>query len=307
MYQLQIIYVDLIFYFTVLPLPKRFEYNAHLRSSIRVSTSRIIHISCYKPNRLWLSTENIIMEIDEDGHLLRELSVFRTAEYHTLSKAGDLLFKKDNDIYMLSSRGEIRNLHIQANKLSCIHSSRLNGDIFVGEKELIKRYNDKGDKLQMISTLNFRDISPFRFKSSNLKPNCNITENINGDIVTIVDDQVIAFKSDGQHKFTYSVLQYGPEFNLSGLCNDTFGHILVGEIDIDYPCVHLLDINGHGLAKLPIHRPYQGLHFNDLCVDEKNNLYVGGVNRIDVYTYLSDTTITEHDATVIGSEIPCDI
>lgn len=265
-----------------------------------MSTSNINHISCFKPNRLWLSTENIIKEIDEDGHLLRELSVNLThAGYHTVSKAGGLLFKKDNDIYMLSSSGEIRNLHIHANELSCIHSSQLNGDIFVGEEELIERYNDKGVKLQTISTIKFTERSAFRcFKL--VYPNfyCKITENINGDIVTIVDNQLVAFKSDGEHKFTYSGKRYGSNFNPSGLCNDTFGHILVR--DFYHLCVHLLDINGYRLAKFLIHRPYP----NAMCVDEKNNLYVGCVNTIDVYTYLSDTAITEHDAMVIDSDIP---
>eukprot|EP00105_Crassostrea_gigas_P015053 XP_011431932.1 PREDICTED: uncharacterized protein LOC105331445 isoform X4 [Crassostrea gigas] len=286
--------------FPELPIPKRFEYNARLRSSINVSTSNINHISCFKPNRLWLSTENIIKEIDEDGHLLRELSVNLThAGYHTVSKAGGLLFKKDNDIYMLSSSGEIRNLHIHANELSCIHSSQLNGDIFVGEEELIERYNDKGVKLQTISTIKFTERSAFRcFKL--VYPNfyCKITENINGDIVTIVNNQLVAFKSDGEHKFTYSGKRYGSNFNPSGLCNDTFGHILVR--DFYHLCVHLLDINGYRLAKFLIHRPYP----NAMCVDEKNNLYVGCVNTIDVYTYLSDTAITEHDAMVIDSDIP---
>lgn len=257
---------------------------------------------------MWLSTKNRIKEIDEDGHLLRELSVkWADAEYHTLSKAGDLLFKKDNDIYVLSSSGEIRNLHIHADELSCIHSSRLNGDIFVGKEELIKRYNDKGVELQTISTSKFRGKYPFRFKHFIYKHNCNITENINGDIATIVDSQVVAFKSDGEHKFTYSGEHHGVELYSLRLCNDTFGHILVGNFGFYHQLVHLLDINGHRLAKLLIHKPYQGLICNALCVDEKNTLYVGCVNRIDVYTYLSDTTITEHDATVIDSESHCDI
>ncbi|XP_065927180.1 uncharacterized protein [Magallana gigas] len=284
-----------------LPFPKRFEYNAHLRSSIRLSTFGIKHISCFKPNRLWLSVKHIIKEIDEDGHLLRELSVNLTdAGCHTLSKAGDLLFKKDNGIYMLSSSGEIRNLHIHANELSCIHSSRLNGDIFVGEEEFIKRYNDKGVNLQTISTFKFMERSGFSFRPS-FYPNCycKITENINGDIVTIVDNQVVAFKSDGEHKFTYSGEHYGSEFYPLGLCNDTFGHILVP--DLYQPCVHLLDINGYGLAKLPIHESPIFFDCNALCVDEKNNLYVACESKIDVYTYLSDTTVTEHDATVIDS------
>lgn len=138
--------------------------------------------------------------------------------------------------------------------------------------------------------------------------NCSITENINGDIVTTVDYQVVAFKSDGQHKFTFSDVRYGPECYPSGLCNDSFGHILVGDISFrDPPCVNLLDINGHLLAKLLIHKSYKGLDSNVLCVDEKNNLYIGCENKIYVYTYLSDTAITEHDDTVIDSEIPCDI
>lgn len=221
---------------------------------------------------MWLSVDKKIIEIDEHGHLLRELSVNWThAGYLTLSKAGDLLFKKDNDIYMLSSSGEIRNLHIPAGKLSSIHSSRLNGDIFVSEEELIKRFNDKGVKLQTISISTFRKRYPF-----GLKLNCNIKENINGNIVTIVDDQVVAFKSDGQHKFTYSGVHHGLEFNPSGLCNDTFGHILVGEVGFYHQWVHLLDINGHRLAKLSIQKPPQGFTCNSLCVDEKT-IYMLGV------------------------------
>lgn len=257
---------------------------------------------------MWLSTDKRINEIDEDGHLLRELSVNWThAEYHTVSKAGDLLFKKDNDIHMLSSSGEICNLHIHAGDLSCIHSSRLNGDIFVGEVELIKRFSDKGVKLQTISKSNFRGRSLFWFNRFNYKRNCNITENINGDIVTIVDNQAVAFKSDGQHKFTFSDVPYEPEFNSLGLCNDSFGHILVGEFGFYHQWVHLLDINGHRIAKLHIYEPDHGFDCSALCVDEKNNLYVGYANKIDVYTYLSGTTVTEHDDTVIDSEIPCDM
>lgn len=294
--------------FTDLPSPKRFKYKAHLRSSIRVSAFRINHISCFKPNRLWLSTNNRIKEIDEDGHLLRELSVnWMDVGYHTLTKAGDLLFKKDSDIYMLSSSGEIRNLHIHADELSCIYSSRLNGDIFVCEGQLITRYNDEGFQLQTISALHhirerYLYLCMFFFQ--------HITENINGDIiVSSVRNHVIAFKSNGQYKFTYSGVQNRSEFipSRSGLCNDIFGDILVGNNSFYDPCVHLLDINGNLLAKLLTRILYLGLQCNALCVDEKNNLYVVYGNEINVYTYLSDTTIAEHDATMINSEIPCEI
>lgn len=259
---------------------------------------------------MWLSTENRMMEFDEDGHLLRELSVNRThTGYHTLSKAGDLLFKKDSDIYVLSSSGEIRNLHIHVNELSCIHSSRLNGDIFVSEEELITRLNDKGVKLQTITALrdiNSKEISPYGSISSNQKRICNIVENINGDIiVTNVNNQVVAFRSDGQHKFTYSGLHNRSKCDAKGLCADRFGHILVDESGDR--CVHLLHIDGHLLAKLLTYQHDMLLEVNAMCVDDKNNLYVVCRNRINVYTYLSVTTITEYDDTVIDSEIPCDI
>lgn len=261
-------------------------------SSITVSTFKIEHISCFKPYRMWLSTENRIMEIDEDGQLLRELSVNKThTGYHTLSKAGDLLFKKDSDIYMLSPSGEIRNLHIHVNELSCIHSSLLNGDIFVSEEKLITKFNDKGIKLQTIT--------------SNHKRICNIVENINGDIiVTNVNNQVVAFKSYGLHNFTYSGLHYGSRC-AKGLCADRFGHILVD--DSGDRCVHLLHMNGHLLAKLLTHQHDIHLEVNAMCVDDKNNLYVGCENKIYVYKYLLYTTVTEHEATVIDSEFPCDM
>lgn len=269
-------------------------------SRIKVSSFGIEHISCFKPNRLWFSTGNIIKEIDEEGHLLRELSVNLTyAGSHTLTNAGDLLFIKDSDIYMLSSSGEIRNLHIHANTLSYIHSSRLNGDIFVSEEGLIKRYNDKGVKLQTITALHDMIMGRFLFGLRSLY-RAPITENINGDIiVTNVLCKVVAFTSNGRHKFNYKDPYNRSKLDPTGICNDRFGHILVGDSCFLNPCVHLLDFNGHLLAKLLIRQHNQHLTFNALCVDDKNNLYLGCRNEIKVYSYLSDTTITEHDATVI--------
>lgn len=303
----------MIFYFTEWPLPKHFKYHAHLRSRIRVSTFEIEHISRFEPNRLWLSTSNLIKEIDEEGHLLRELSVDSThAGYYTLTKAGELLFKKDSDIYMLSSSGEIRNLHIHVSICSCIHSSRLNGDIFVSQERLIERYNKRGVKLQTIAT--FRDkiniyerflIPKHEHNSNYKKPICNIAENINGDIIVTnnIRRKVVAWRSNGKHKFTYSGLHNQSELDPTGICIDIFGHILVGDSCVNDPCVHLLDKKGNFLTKLLTCQHHQDLEFNAMCIDNKNNLYVGCKNRINVYTYLPDTTITEHDTKVIDSEM----
>lgn len=105
------------------------------------------------------------------------------------------------------------------------------------------------------------------------------------------------FKSDGEYKFIYLGKCYGLNFNFLGLCNDIFGYILV--FDFDYLCVYLFDINGYCLVKFLIYRFY----LNVMCVDEKNNLYVGCVNIIDVYIYLLDIVIIEYDVMVIDFDI----
>lgn len=249
------------------------------------------------PNRMWLGDGDKIMEINEDGHLLRELNVYWThAGSFTLTKDGELLFQNDSDIYMLSSSGEIRNFHIHVKIRSFIHSSRLNGDTFVSQGGWIKRYNDKGVVLQTIIV--FRDIR-HSFDT------CIITENINGDIIVTSNgkSKVVAFRSDGQHKFTYSGLLYDrSEFAPSCICTDSFGHVLVGNSCLNDPCIHLLDKNGEFLAKLLTHQ-LQDSEFNALCVDDRNNLYVGCENGINVYTYLTDTSFTDHDTKVIDSEM----
>lgn len=82
----------------------------------------INYILCFKLNRLWLSIENIIKEIDEDGYLFRKLSVnLIYVGYYIVLKVGGLLFKKDNDIYMLFLSGEICNFYIYVNELFCIY------------------------------------------------------------------------------------------------------------------------------------------------------------------------------------------
>lgn len=277
--------------------PKRIKFNAHLRSSISVSTFGIEQISCFKPNRMWLATGDNIMEINEDGHLLKELDIYWIhGGCYTLTKAGDLLFKYVGDIYMLPSSGEIRNLHIQAGIKSCIHSSRLNGDIFVSQYGWIKRYNDKGVELQTITV--------FRYIVKYSSDTCIITENINGDIIvtSYAKEKVVAFRSDGKHKFTYSDLNTWSTFVPSSICTDIFGHILVGNSCLNDPCIHLLDKNGELQSKLLTHQ-HQDLEFRALCVDDKNNLYVGCYSRINVYTYLTDNSFTEHDTKVIDSEM----
>lgn len=153
---------------------------------------------------------------------------------------------------------------------------------------------------------------------------CLITENINGDIIATdgVFRKVFAVDSDGRDRFTYQscsdhqdfkelfqdekFLKYGrvssqrKVFNPKGICNDLSGHILVGDPCYEDPSIHLLDKDGKFLAKLLTHKC---LNLRALCVDDRNNLYVGNYSKINIYTYLSDTTTKEHDSPLMESEL----
>lgn len=319
-----------------------------------MSSDEIQHISCLKPDRLWYSFLRKIVEIDEKGVILRELDVNWThVGYHSMTKDGDLLFKKDSMIYMLTGNGEIQNLHIHVYSEDCIHSSRINCDIFVCDKNgSVERYDKGGCRLKTIKVfsryleydkmkmeMKFEDLSwkkqrkseyeweeEFRYQFHKLTRDipCLITENINGDIIATdgVFRKVVAVDSDGRDRFTYQCcsdpqdfkelfqdeefVKYGwissqrKVFNPIGICNDLLGHILVGDTCYIDPSIHLLDKDGKFLAKLLTH---ECLNLRALCVDDRNNLYVGDYRKINIYTYLSDTTTKEHDSPLIESEL----
>lgn len=326
------------------------EFSSTLMASLGVSSNTIEHISCLEPDRLWYSFRCNIVEIDEKGLILRELDVDWThVGYHTMTKDGDLLFKNDRMIYMLTKNGEVRNLHISVSSNDSIYSSRINCDFFVCNRYgSVQRYDKGGCKLKNIAIINrflnynekereFKTLSwkkkrkydyewekKFDFKLRDLMLNsaCPITENINGDIIATdgVFRKVVAVDSDGRHRFTYQCysdphdfeeffedensVKYGwfrrKSFNSIGICNDLSGRILVGDNCYKDPSVHLLDKDGKILAKLLTHRR---LNLSALCVDNRNNLYVGGCNKINIYTYLSDTITKEHDNPLIESEL----
>lgn len=318
-----------------------------MRASIGVSSDEIQHISCLKPDRLWYSFHR---KIDEKGVILRELDVNWThVGYHSMTKDGDLLFKKDSMIYMLTGNGEIQNLHIHVYSEDCIHSSRINCDIFVCDEDgSVQRYDKGGCRLKSIGIFNrFREYRKMELEELGWKKErkkeyewereyehglrdlmsdnpCPITENINGDIIATdsVLRKVFAVDSDGRHRFTYQCCSdphYFKElfededfimyrlhsfqrklFNPIGICNDLSGHILVGDNCYEDPSIHLLDKDGKFLAKLLTHRR---LNLSALCVDDRNNLYVGDCSKINIYTYLSDTATKEHDSPLIESEL----
>lgn len=229
---------------------------------------------------MWVSDFNTIEEIDEDGQTIMKLDVeFGIFGRHTVTRDGNLLFLRNNSVFILTSNGEIRNLYICASEKSCIHASRLNNDIFIGAPNLVNRYSESTKKLLKIEGENLYGRPIY------------ITENTNGDIIVSDEERkaVVVVNKVGRLRFTCRGNHSLPEFRPRGVSTDAFGHILVCNHSYHDPSVHLLDENGHFLTSLLTkHRIDEDLP-QDVCVDDKRNLYVGcGINNIiDVYKYLA--------------------
>lgn len=273
------------------------KYNAILVASISVDTRDIKHISCLMPDKIWISNMKTINEIDEKGCTLKQLDIYYTLfGSHTLTDTGDLLFLKDNDVYILTLSGDISSLCIRAPLHCCIYSSRINGHILIGDVNIVTRYTDSGERLnQIILDDNGEQIyDEIIF----------ITENKNGDI--IVSDTgrkaVVGVDKTGRLLFNYTGLSQST-FHPRGICVDTLGNILACDVSSNQN-IHLLDQDGKFLTYL-LTKDQQSFGFPQaICIDGKHNLYVGyrGINRMDVFTYLTDDLLKEHDIKITEKE-----
>lgn len=233
------------------------------------------------PNRLWVSDMKKVQEIDKNGRILKELDIYFTLfGSHTVTQSGDLLFLKDNDVLMLTSNGEVRNLSIHASVHFCIHSSRMNGDILIGDINTVTRYNNLGIKRNEI---NLNDEGQSLYVETIF-----ITENTNGDIIVSDNGKkaVVATDKSGRFFFNYKGHHSQTTFHPGGICTDDFGHILVCNVSGD-PSVHLLHQKGQFLAYLLTKHQHGSDCPQAVCVDSQHNLYVGysNSNRINVYSY----------------------
>lgn len=262
--------------------------QAHLNTAIHtkriiVSTQGVQHISCLTSNKIWVSDLKQIGEIDEDGEHIMKLDVdFGGFGRHTVTREENLIFLMNGSVYILTSNGDIRNLNISASESSCIHASRLNGDIFVGAPNGVNRYSVSSKNLFQIQVEN-KIVDLYR------RP-IYITENKNGDI--IVSDKhrkaIVVVDKQGRHRFNYKGNNSSEVFYPRGICTDVIGNILVCNHSYHDPSVYLLDENGQYLRTLLTkHRSVEDLP-QDVCVDDKYNLYVAcrDKNIIHVYTYL---------------------
>lgn len=64
--------------------------------------------------------------------------------------------------------------------------------------------------------------------------------------------------------------------------------------------IYFFDKDGKFLVKLLI---YWCINLSVLCVDDRNNLYVGDCSKINIYIYLLDIVIKEYDSFLIEFEL----
>ena len=111
---------------------------------------------------------------------------------------------------------------------------------------------------------------------------CNITENINGDIIIsdALNQTVIFVNKLGKFSVYYDDCDL---FFPTGICTEALGHILVWDTKTD--TMHLFAQDWEFLGTFDFGRS-RSLMFS-LCVDAENNLYMGhDTNKITVYKCL---------------------
>ncbi|XP_065938405.1 tripartite motif-containing protein 2-like [Magallana gigas] len=247
----------------------------------------VFHISLGKSGTLWGSDmSGNLVQTDLQGNQLQKIQTSgRDEGYHTVTQDGDLIYTdKRNKVINRTRTDNTITKFIETGDWEpfSVHSSHINGDLLVGmikegEPSKVTRYNKTGTEIQNIQ----RDD---KGRGLYRMPHY-ITENINGDVC--VSDwrkhAVVVVDKSGQHRFSYKGQRSG--FDPYGICTDVLGHILV--CDYISKTVHLLNQDGLFLSLLLTDQ--QGIDYPySVCVDDKNNLWVGqlATNTVTVYKYL---------------------
>nr|XP_022309218.1 uncharacterized protein LOC111114969 [Crassostrea virginica] len=283
-----------------------------LRSTIEVpGMYSIYHISVVTPDKLWLSTQPKLQQVDGTGHVIRtlddEYEYWNDGGGHTVSEEGDLVFiarvrNSEQSTASLGLRSQyIYNIHKMTSdggittlltpdlpdlSPTCIHSSHINGDLLIGLSS--KSYPRTGRVMRCDGTgRKIADIEVDEKGQRLYKGPHYITENkVNGDIVVSDDGKnaLVVVDKSGRHRFDYKGQPIDKSFYPRGVCTDVLGRILVSHVELKRSTVYiisLLDQDGRFLTRLL--RERQEI-LCCLCVDEKNNIYVGFEEKIKVFS-----------------------
>nr|XP_034304412.1 uncharacterized protein LOC117681961 isoform X4 [Crassostrea gigas] len=285
--------------------------------TIDTPVPNIKQISYVKSGRLWVLLPDFgddyedageIIQVDNNGNVKEK---FYSSGPFCVSKDDALLYKsdrfdkdedededEDEDKYgdrVKKKTSEISITLLKTKKSEDIiglYSSFVNGHILVliqistviespWQRHFsykITRYDENGLKIEDI-WINDR-IQGWRFLSFEY---AYITENKNGDIIISSNGYkpVVGMDRSGEHRFLYS---HPEDLTPMDICTDKYGHILVAFKS----CIHLLDEDG-AFQKILLKNMSSNILFTCLCLDDKQNIYVGNDRGIvNVYKYLKD-------------------
>nr|XP_022307129.1 uncharacterized protein LOC111113291 isoform X2 [Crassostrea virginica] len=280
-------------------------YPLVLTSTMEVPGMYIDHISIVSPDKLWVSERGKLKQVDGTGHVLRtlddEYKYWNEGGCHTVSVEGDFVFiaefrnsEQSTAYYRLGSQDGIHKmtadggittlltLDVPDVPLTCIHSSRRNGDLLIGLIGRVMRCDGTGRKIGDIE-LGEEGQRLYEYPRY-------LTENkMNGDIVVsdYMKDALVVVDRSGRHRFDYKGHSTDKSFRPRGVCTDVLGRILVihtvtDDDSGDVCCISLLDRDGRFLTRL-LTKPRDDDGFNSLCVDDNNNIYVAFFNKIKVF------------------------
>ena len=271
----------------------------------------INHISVVSPDKLWVSNESKLQQVDDTGHVIRtlddEYKYDSFGGYHTVSVEGDLVFiaRVHNSVQSTASDG-LRSQYIIRKMTSdgsittlltldlpdlspkCIHSSHINGDLLIG----LFNYSYPGTGQVMRCDKTGKKIGDIKFDEEGqglYEYPRYITENrINGDIVVSDEEKnaLVVVDRSGRHRFDYTGQPTDKSFYPMGVCTDLLGRILVsnsGTDDVGYDVCYtsLLDQDGRFLTRFLTEQDNESL--SSLYVDDNYNIYVANTNIIKVF------------------------
>lgn len=247
---------------------------------------------------LWISGFDGLLEINKTGIIIKKLETdFTFGGNHTVTMNGELLFIRASDVYLLTTSGEIKKICLGPFLPLCLHSSKINDDIFVGSTNIVTRHSKQGKLLQEIK---------LDEKGNLLYGHVHyVTENKHGDIIVSdhVKKAVVSVNKSGRYQFDYKGNSSQVGFIPCGVCSDVNGEILVCNSSPDDLSIHLLDQSGQYLMHLLTKEQYGFLKPRALCLDEMQNIYVGGANKILVVTYLTATEVKERENKLMLSKV----
>ncbi|XP_078321699.1 uncharacterized protein LOC144617792 isoform X4 [Crassostrea virginica] len=276
-----------------------------LTSTIKVpGMFAIQHISVVSPDKVWVSNNTTLQQVDGTGHVIRTLDdKYKYNLYgggHTVSVEGDLVFlarvgnrvhsrasgwrSTQFGIHKITSDGNTTTLLRTPELLpKCIHSSHSNGDLLIGLTSYshprggqVMRCDSTGKKIGDIE-LDEEGRRLYRYPQY-------ITENkINGDIVVSDEDKeaIVVVDRSGRHLFDYTGQPTDKRFDPCGVCTDLLGRILVSHRGTgDIWCASLLDEKGNFLTRL---LSKQDNALTSLYVDDSYNIYVAYDEIIKVF------------------------